>query len=104
MKILYYILFGVFGLLGAWFVLSSLFGRFNLWDANPLHAKVVLVLATLVAASLLYRAYQLGEIQTRWGAGAGAVVLAVVVFQAVVFVGALVLSGKGLAFFKKLFG
>ena len=104
MKILYYILFGVFGLLGVWFVLSSLFGRFSLWDANPLHAKVVLVLAALVALRLLFGAYQLGEIQNRWGAGVGAVLLAVVVFQAVVFAGALVLSGKGLAFFKKLFG
>ena len=102
MEILYYILFGVFGLLGVWFVLSSLFGRFSLWDANPLHAKVVLVLAALVTLRLLFWAYQLGEIQNRWGAGV--VVLAVLVFQAVVFVGALVLSGKGLAFFKKLFG
>ena len=103
MKILYYILFGLFGLLGAYFVLSSLIGRFNLWDANPLYAKMVLFIAAIVAARLLYWAYQLGEQQSRWGAGAGVILLAVVVFQAIIFLGALVLTGKGAAFFKKIF-
>lgn len=103
MKILYYVLFGFFGLLGTWFVLTSLFGRFSLWDANPLHARMVLVIAAVAAARLLYWAYQLGEQQNRWGAGTGVVVLAVVVFQAILFLGALALSGKGLQFFKKIF-
>lgn len=103
MKILYYTLFGVFGLLGAYFVLSSLLGRFNLWDANPLHAKIVLVIATAVAARLLYWAYRLGEEEGRWGAGTGAILLAVVVFQAIILLGALLLTGKGAAFFKKIF-
>lgn len=103
MKTLYYILFGFFGLLGVYFVLTSLFGRFNLWDANPLHAKIVLVVAAAVAARLLYWAYQLGEQQGRWGAGVGVVLLAVIVFQATIFLGALALTGKGAAFFKKIF-
>lgn len=92
MKVVYYTLFGFFGLLGAYFVLTSLFGRFNLWDANPVHAKVVLLIAAAVAARLLYQAYLLGEQQGRWGAGLGVVLLAVVVFQAIIFLGALALG------------
>lgn len=103
MKILYYILFGFFGLLGAYFVLTSLLGRFNLWDANPLQAKIVLLIAAAVAARLLYWAYQLGEQQSRWGAGISVVLLAVVVFQAIIFLGALALTGKGAALFRKIF-
>lgn len=103
MKILYYILFGIFGLLGVYFVLTSLFGRFNLWDANPLHAKIVLVVAAAVAVRLLYWAYQSGEQQGRWGAGVGVILLAVIAFQAIMLLGAITLTGKGAAFFKKIF-
>lgn len=103
MKILYYILFGFFGLLGVYFVVTSLLGRFNLWDVNQVHAKIILLIAAAFASRLLYWAYQLGEQQSRWGAGVGIVVLAVIVFQATIFLGALALTGRGAAFFKKIF-
>jgi heme A synthase len=53
MKILYYVLFGFFGLLGGWFVLSSLLGRFSLWNANQLYSKIVLCVAAVMAIVLL---------------------------------------------------
>ena len=63
MRILLDFPYGAFGLLGVYFVLSSLFG----YEA-------------VVGGTVLYWAYQLGEQQARWGAGVGAVVLAVVAF------------------------
>ena len=94
MKVLYYIVFGIFGLLGVYFVLSSLFGHFSLWNAHPLLARLVLLVAAAAALFLFYRAYQLGELQGRWGAGLGMVVLGVVVFQAVMLAGAFLFGKK----------
>ena len=94
MKVLYYTLFGLFGLLGFYFVLTSLFGRFNLWGINQLYAKTALLIATGAALYLLYRAWQLGEQQGRWGAGASMVILAVLAFQGILLLSAFVLSGK----------
>ncbi len=94
MKILYYVLFGFFGLLGGWFVLSSLLGRFSLWNASQLYSKIVLCVAAVIAIVLLYRAYQSGEIEGRWGMGTLWVVAAVVAFQVILLVGAFALRGR----------
>ncbi len=92
MKIAFYVLYGFFGLLGAYFVLSSLFGRLTFGSANQLTAKAVLLAATAAGGGLLYWAYQLGEVQARWLPGIGVVVLAVVAFQ-IVMVGGRLLFG-----------
>jgi len=83
MRIAYYVLFGAFGLLGAWFVVSSLFGSFSLGTTPPAFARVSWLLGAVASIALLYWAYLLGETQQRWGAGIGAIVLAVLAFQAV---------------------
>ena len=75
MRSLFYFLYGAFGLLGVSFVLSSLFGY------GLVGAKLFLLGGAMVGGAVLYWAYQLGEQQARWGAGAGAVGLAVVAFQ-----------------------
>ncbi|HEY3440125.1 MAG TPA: hypothetical protein VGK29_05215 [Paludibaculum sp.] len=92
MKILFYILYGFFGLLGAYFVLSSLAGRMSLGDASQLSAKAVLVIAAFAGGGALYWAYQLGELQGRWLPGIGAVLLAVVAFQLVIVIGRIALG------------
>ena len=95
LKVLFYVLFGWIGLLGLYFVLTSLFGHFSLWNAHPLAARLVLVVAAALAARILYWAYELGELQGRLGAGIGVVLLAVVAFQLVMMAGALVFGRKG---------
>jgi hypothetical protein len=87
MKIVFYALYGFFGLLGAYFVLSSLLGRLTFGGANQLTAKLVLLAASAAGGGLLYWAYQLGELQGRWLPGIGVVVLAVVAFQIVMVIG-----------------
>lgn len=101
MKLLYYFVFGIFGLIGAWFVITSLLGRFNLWDLNPLQAKAILIIAALSAIRLFYWAYQLGEIQGKYWQGIGAIILAVLLFQGIIFLGAILFSKRSLKFFKK---
>lgn len=101
MKLLYYFIFGIFGLIGVWFVLSSLLGKFNLWDLNPFQAKIVLTIAAISAIRLLYWAYQLGEIQGKYWQGIGVILLAVLLFQGIIFLGAILLSKRTLKFFKK---
>jgi hypothetical protein len=88
MRVLFYFLYGAFGMLGGYFVLSSLLGRYVLAGAPALVAKLVLVAGAALGCTLLYWAYHLGEIQGRWGAGAGAVLLAVLGFQVVQLLGA----------------
>ena len=92
MKIVFYILYGFFGLLGAYFVLSSLAGRITLGNAGQLSAKSVLLVAATAGGGLLYWAYLLGEVQGRWLPGAGAVVLAVVAFSLVMVAGRIALG------------
>ncbi len=101
MKILYYFIFGIFGLLGAYFVLSSLLGRFNLWDLNALQAKTILAIAALAGVRLLYWAYQLGEVQGKYLQGIAVIILAVLVFQGIIFLGAILFSKRSFNFFKK---
>ncbi len=100
MKLLYYFIFGVFGLIGVWFVISSLIGKFNLWDLNAFQAKVVLSIAAITAIRLLYWAYQLGEIQGKYWQGIGVIILAVLLFQGIIFLGAILFSKRTLRFFK----
>ncbi len=59
MRILFYLLFGAFGMLGMYFVLSSLFGY------GSVGAKVFLLGGAAVGGAVLYWAYQLGEQQAR---------------------------------------
>lgn len=92
MKVVFYILYGCFGLLGAYFVLSSLAGRMTLGNAGQMAAKSILLVATAAGCGLLYWAYQLGEVQGRWLPGIGAVVLAVVAFQIVIVIGNIALG------------
>jgi len=93
-RILYYTVFGCVVLLGGYFVLDGLFGRFVLWHAPPGQARTVLLLSAAAGAAVLYPAYLLGERRQRWGAGLGLVALAVITFQAVVVLGAMVLGGR----------
>lgn len=92
MKLLFYILYGFFGLMGVYFVLSSLAGRFSLGGASQISAKAVLVIAALAGGAILYWAYQLGELQGRWLPAIGVVLLAVVAFQLVVVIGRITLG------------
>jgi hypothetical protein len=100
MKLLYYFIFGIFGLMGTWFVLTSLLGKFNLWDLNQLQAKAVLIIAALSAGRVLFWAYQLGEIQGKYLQGIGVIILAVLLFQGIIFLGAILFSKRSLKFFK----
>lgn len=93
-KTLYYILFGIITAIGLYFVISSFFGRYILWNATQFEAKAVLVVATAVTVRILYWAYQLGDVQNRWWAGLGAVVLAMVSFQAITVLGAMLFGRK----------
>lgn len=93
-KVLFYVLFGFVAILGVYYVGSSLFGRFSLWNAHPVVARVILILAAALGARVLYWAYQIGELQNRWLAGAGAVVLALISFQAVLLLGAVTLGRR----------
>jgi hypothetical protein len=65
-KVLYYIVFGIIAAIGLYFVVSSLFGRYILWNASPVEAKIVLIVATAVACRIMYKAYLLGDVQNRW--------------------------------------
>ena len=87
MKIAFYILYGFFGILGLYFVLSSLLGRTSLGEADQVTAKLIVMAACTAGAGMLYWAYQLGELQGRWLAGSGAVLLAVLSFQLVIVIG-----------------
>ena len=89
MKVLFYSLFGVFGLLGAYFVISSLFGRFTIDPLPELAAKLCLLVAACAGGFLFYRAYLIGELEGRWGAGVGMVLLGFVVFEVIPVVGML---------------
>jgi hypothetical protein len=89
MRILYYFLFGAFGLLGLWFVMTSLLGHFSLASGAPQwYAKSFLMVGAAIGAGLLYWAYRLGEVQQHWGKGTGAVLCAVLAFQMVQVAGA----------------
>lgn len=93
-KVLYYVLFGCIVLLGLYYVGSSLFGRFLLWNAPQWIAKFMLLIATGVAAWLLHRAYQLGDVENRWWLGTGFVLLALVVFQSILLLTAFLFGRK----------
>jgi len=89
MRLLYYFLFGAFGLLGAWFVLTSMVGHFSLASgAPPWYAKLFLMAGAVIGAAMLHWAYRLGEVQQQWGKGTAAVVCAVLAFQLVQVAGA----------------
>lgn len=92
MKIVFYSLYGTFGLLGLYFVASSLFGHFSLGKVSQPAAKSALILAGAAGAALLYWAYQLGELQSRPLAGSGAVLLAFLAFQAILVIARLTLG------------
>jgi hypothetical protein len=81
MRDLFYSLFGVFGFLGLYFVLSSLFGSFHLGGLHPALSKLALIAGSAAGIRLLYWAYELGELQQRFGAACGVVLAAVVSFQ-----------------------
>ena len=89
MKVLFYTLYGVFGLLGVYFVISSLFGRFTIDPLPEFIAKLFLIVAASAGGFLLYRAYLIGEVEGRWGAGVGTVLLALVVFEVIPVAGML---------------
>ena len=92
MKVLFYILYGFFALLGAYFVVTSIAGRFSLGGASQSSAKAVLAAAAIAGGGILYWAYQLGELQGRWLPAIGVVLLAVVAFQLVVVIGRITLG------------
>lgn len=83
MKILFYLLFGAFGLLGGSFVVSGLVGHFAIEGMPVWVAKLVLVVSALAGAGLFYRAYVIGELEQRWGGGVGMVVAGIVVFEVI---------------------
>lgn len=91
MKILFYILYGFFALLGLYFVISSFTGHFTLGRGSQGASKVVLLIGALTGGATLYWAYQLGEVQGRGLAGVGAVLLAVVAFQLPIVLGSILL-------------
>ncbi len=92
MRTVFYCLFGVFGLLGVFWLASTLFSRFALPGMTAGLSKLVVLTGCSAGAWLLYRAYQIGEGEERW-ASAAAVVLGAVAacqgipFLAVVFMG-----------------
>ena len=92
MKQLFYALFGTTAGLGGYFFVSSFFGRPSLGGASPWVARGVLLVSALAGTGVLYCAYRLGELEGRWLAGAGAVIAAVLVFQAVMVAGRWVLG------------
>lgn len=93
-KVLYYVLFGCISLLGLYYVGSSLFGRLSLWDAPQWLAKFMLLVATGAAAWLLRRAYQLGDVENRWWPGIGFILLALVSFQGILLLTAVLFGRK----------
>lgn len=93
-KVVYYVLFGCIALLGVYYVGSSLFGRLTLWDTPQWIAKIMLLIATGLAAWLLRRAYQLGDVENRWWLGIAFVILALVAFQGVLLLTALLFGRK----------
>jgi hypothetical protein len=97
MRDLFYSLFGIFGFLGLYFVLSSIFGSYHLGSLHPALSKLVLILGSIAGIRLLYWAYELGELQQRFGAACGAVLAAVVTFQLIQ-----VAAMLGFEVFKKL--
>ncbi|MCX6614058.1 MAG: hypothetical protein NTW74_24850 [Acidobacteria bacterium] len=92
MKILFYTMFGVIGMLGVYFTASSMFGSYSLGSAPVLVAKLCLLVGALIGLGLLYLAYLVGEVEGRSGAGAALVFAAMVAFQ-VVQVAGMVASG-----------
>lgn len=83
MREAFYTVFGIFGLLGGWFVATSLLGHFRI-DPLPVSiSKVALVLATALGAALLHRAYAVGELAARPGAGLLWVLAAIGAFEGV---------------------
>ena len=92
MKITFYVLFGTAAALGGYFLVSSVLGGLSLGGASALAAKGVLLVAALAGAGVLYWAYRLGEVEGRWGAGLGAVIVAVLAFQAVMVAGRVALG------------
>jgi hypothetical protein len=92
MKIPFYILYGLFGLLGVWFVASSLVGHYVIDTLPQAVAKSLLLAGAASGGLLLYRAYQVGEVSGRYGAGTGWVLAAVVSFQLIQVLG-MVLGG-----------
>ena len=71
---------------------SSFFGRPSLGSASPWVARGVLLVSALAGSGVLYWAYRLGEVEGRWGAGLGAVIVAVLAFQAVMVAGRVALG------------
>lgn len=88
MQILFYFLYGCFGLMGVYFVTTSLMGRFSLAGMPELPSKVLLLAGAAIGAWILYQAYLVGEKQRRWIAGAALVILAVVCCQGLQALGA----------------
>jgi hypothetical protein len=88
MQILFYFLYGCFGLMGVYFVTTSLMGRFSLAGLPELPSKILLLAGAVMGAWILYQAYLVGEKQRRWVAGAALVILAVVCCQGLQVLGA----------------
>jgi len=53
-KLLFYTLYGFFALLGAYFVVTSIAGRFSLGGASQGSAKAVLAAAAIAGGGILY--------------------------------------------------
>ena len=87
MQTAFYILFGLIGLLGAYFVAGGVLGHLTFGGAPRIAAKAVLLLAAAAGGSVCCRAYLLGELQGRHLYARGAVILAVLAFQAVLVKG-----------------
>lgn len=66
MKFVFYSMFGVISVVGAWFVLTSLTGRYRLGSLHPTSAKLVLLLGACLGVWQLYSAYVAGELEGRW--------------------------------------
>jgi hypothetical protein len=89
MKIPFYMLYGLTGLLGVWFVSSSLLGHYAIDTLPQGVAKCLLLAGAASGGLLLYRAYQIGEVAGRYGVGTGLVLAAVVSFQLIQLLGML---------------
>lgn len=90
MRVIFYSLYGVFGLLGIYFVLGGLMGHYVVGPLSQGASKVLLVVGAVVGCVLLQRAYQAGEVAGRYGTGTALVVASVVAFQLIQVAGLVV--------------
>jgi hypothetical protein len=83
-KIIYYALFSLSSLGGLFYIVVALF---DTRSASQPRERIVLVIASVVALSLLYQAFRLGHQQQQWGAGLGMVIAAIAAFLLVMLIG-----------------